>query len=73
MASLIDLYKQKVPKTGAANTKGIDKTPIGLEEPFEKSKDLVAKNLDKPRKGPLGAGAGGYDTTKKYSDSIKTK
>jgi hypothetical protein len=69
MASLIDLYKQKVPKTGAANTKGIDKTPIGLEEPFEKSKDLVAKNLDKPRKGPFG----GYDTTKKYSDSIKTK
>lgn len=73
MASILDLYNKKVPTNGNANTKGIDKTPIGLEEPFEKSKDLIAKNLDKPRKGPLGTGAGGYDNVKKYSDSIKNK
>lgn len=73
MASILELYNKKVPTTGNANTKGIDKTPIGLEEPFDKSKDLIAKNLDKPRKGPLGAGAGGFDNVKKYSDSIKDK
>jgi hypothetical protein len=73
MASLLDLYTKKVPTTGNANTKGVDKTPIGVEQPFDPSMDLSAKDLTKPRKGALGQGTGGYDTKKIYSTSIKNK
>jgi hypothetical protein len=73
MSSILELYNKKVPTTGKANTKGIDKTPIGIEDPFDPSKDLINTNLDKPRKGPLGSGSGGYDNVKRYSDSIRQK
>ena len=73
MASLLDLYSKKVPVTGKVNTKGVDKTPLGIEQPFDQSKDLAAKDLTKPRKGALGQGTGGYNEKKIYSTSIKNK
>ena len=73
MASLIDLYTKKTPTNGKANTKGIDKTPIGMEYPFDGSTNFVSKDLDKPRKGALGQGTGGYNEKKIYSTSIKNK
>jgi len=71
MASLIDIYKAS--KYATAPDKGKDKTPIGVELPFDGSKDLMKSDLSKPRKGALGQGTGGYDNKKVYSTSIKNK
>jgi hypothetical protein len=71
MSSIIELYTQKVPKTGKINNAGVDKTPIGVEQPFPGTKDLMKSDLDKPRHGKLGSGAGGYDNSKTYSSQIK--
>lgn len=69
--SLLDLFKKSTPKTAKANTKGIDKTPIGVEQPFPGTKDLMKSDLSKPRHGQIGQGAGGYDSKKTYSSSVK--
>ena len=73
MASIIDLYKKSTPKAAKANTNGIDKTPIGTEDPFKGSKDLMKSDLSKPRHGALGQGTGGYNDTKNYSSTFKNK
>ena len=73
MANIVDLYKKNIPATGKANTKGIDKTPIGVEFPFDKSKDLMKGDLSKYRKGALGKGSGGYDNSRTYTSVTRKK
>lgn len=70
MPSILDLYKKNAPKTSIANTKGVDTTPIGVDNPrgeFKPSKDLSKdeKVLKTARGGTLKSG--------KYSDSVKNK
>ena len=70
MASILDLYKQKTPKTGLANTKGVDSTPIGADNPRGEMKP--SKDLSKDEKKLFKAGAGVLKASK-YSDSITKK
>jgi len=35
MSKIVELLLTKKPKDSQANTKGIDKTPIGVEFPFQ--------------------------------------
>lgn len=65
MASILEMFEKTPPKTGKIDKKGVDKTPIGLEEPFDPSRDLVKdeKALDRARGGAL--------NTSKYSESVK--
>ena len=70
--ALLDLFKKSAPKTANANTKGIDKTPIGIEEPFKPSKDLMKSDLSKPRHGQIGQKYG-YTSIKPYSSSNTKK
>jgi hypothetical protein len=72
MSKILELLLTKKPKDAQANTKGIDKTPIGVEFPFQNSKDLMNKDLAKPRGGNLGNQTGGFNPTKKYADSVNT-
>lgn len=72
MASIIDMFKGSTPKTAKANTRGVDKTPIGTEFPFAGSKDLV-KQTEKFRKGNVGDRSAGFNNSKPYSKSLKNK
>ncbi len=71
MASIIDTFKKSTPKTAKANTRGVDKTPIGVEFPSAGSKDLMKSDLSKYRNGQLGDRAAGNTPNKKYSDTVK--
>ncbi len=62
MSKILDLYGTTGPKTGAANIKGGDKTPINADGGRDLSKDET--RLTKARKGAV-------NTTKKYSDAFK--
>lgn len=62
MSKILELYGTKGPKTGAANIKGGDKTPINADGGKNLSKDDT--RLTKARKGIV-------NTTKKYSDMAK--
>ena len=70
MASILELYTQKTPKTGIANTKGVDTTPIGADNPRGEFKP--SKDLSKDEKALKNA-RGGILKEKKYSDSITKK
>jgi hypothetical protein len=70
MSKLVELLLTKKPKDSQANTKGRDKTPIGIEFPFQNSKDLMKSDLSKPRGGQLGARTGGFNPTKPYEASV---
>ncbi len=70
MASILDIYKQKTPKTGLANTKGVDTTPIGADNPRGEFKP--SKDLSKDEKA-LKVARGGQLKSAKYSDSVKIK
>lgn len=72
MSKLIELLLTKKPKDSQANTKGKDKTPIGVEFPFQNSKDLVKTDLSKPRGGQLGGTTGGFNPSKTYAASVNT-
>ena len=70
MASILELYGEKGPKTAQANFKGKDSTPIGQDNPrgeFKPSLDL-AKNETKLQKA-----RGGVLNNKKYSDTLTKK
>lgn len=80
MSKILELLLSKKPKDSQANTKGKDKTPIGVEFPFQNSKDLMKSDLKKDRYGVLGSNqyvpantVPGYSDSKKYSDSVKGK
>jgi len=62
MASIVDIYTKSTPKTGVANIKGGDKTPINVDG----GKNLAADEtkLSKARGGKV-------NTTKKYSELFK--
>jgi hypothetical protein len=62
MSKILDLYGTTGPKTGAANLKGGDKTPINADGGRDLSKDET--RLTKARKGAV-------NTSKKYSDAFK--
>jgi hypothetical protein len=62
MSKILDLYGTTGPKTGAANLKGGDKTPINADGGMDLSKDET--RLTKARKGAV-------NTSKKYSDAFK--
>ncbi len=62
MSKILELYGTTGPKTGAANIKGGDKTPINADGGRNLSKDET--RLAKARKGVV-------NTTKKYSDMAK--
>jgi hypothetical protein len=62
MSKILDLYGTTGPKTGAANLKGGDKTPINADGGKDLSKDET--RLTKARKGAV-------NTSKKYSDAFK--
>lgn len=62
MSKILDLYGTTGPKTGAANLKGGDKTPINADGGMDLSKDET--KLTKARKGAV-------NTSKKYSDAFK--
>jgi hypothetical protein len=62
MSKILDLYGTTGPKTGAANIKGGDKTPINADGGRDLSKDET--RLTKARKGAV-------NTSKKYSDAFK--
>ena len=62
MASIIDIYTKSIPKTGVANIKGGDKTPISADGGTNLSADET--KLSKARKGAV-------NTTKKYSELFK--
>jgi len=72
MSKLVELLLTKKPKDSKANTKGVDKTPIGVEFPFQNSKDLMNSDLSKPRGGQIGGTTGGFNSSKKYADSVNT-
>lgn len=59
--AILDLYNKNTPKTGKANTKGGDKTPIEADGGLNLSKN--EKALKKARGGEL--------NSKKYSDTPK--
>jgi hypothetical protein len=72
------IVSKKIPYQGAVDTKGKDKTPIGVEFPFKNSKDLMKSDLSKPRGGELGSNSkvpaqyvGGYTDIKPYSKVVK--
>jgi hypothetical protein len=70
MASILELYGEIGPKTGQANLKGKDTTPIGNDNPrgeFNPSLDLASNEtkLQKARGGTL--------NTKKYTDTLTKK
>ena len=60
MASILELFGEKGPKTSQINKKGQDKTPISVDGGMDLAND---SNLQKARKGIV--------NTKKYSDSVK--
>jgi hypothetical protein len=62
MSKILELYGTTGPKTGAANIKGGDKTPINADGGRDLSKDET--RLAKARKGAV-------NTSKKYSDMAK--
>ena len=62
MSKILDLYGTTGPKTGAANLKGGDKTPINADGGRDLAKDET--RLTKARKGAV-------NTSKKYSDAFK--
>jgi hypothetical protein len=62
MASIIDIYTKSIPKTGVANIKGGDKTPISADGGVNLTTD--ESKLSKARKGAV-------NTTKKYSELFK--
>ena len=62
MSKILDLYGTTGPKTGAANLKGGDKTPINADGGRDLSKDET--RLTKARKGAV-------NTSKKYSEAFK--
>jgi len=62
MASIVDIYTKSTPKTGVANIKGGDKTPISADGGKNLSTDET--KLSKARKGVV-------NTTKKYSELFK--
>jgi hypothetical protein len=62
MSKILELYGTTGPKTGAANLKGGDKTPINADGGRDLSKDET--RLTKARKGAV-------NTSKKYSDAFK--
>jgi hypothetical protein len=62
MSKILELYGTTGPKTGAANIKGGDKTPINADGGRDLSKDET--RLTKARKGTV-------NTSKKYSDMAK--
>jgi len=62
MSKILDLYGTTGPKTGVANLKGGDKTPINADGGRDLSKDET--RLTKARKGAV-------NTSKKYSDAFK--
>ena len=62
MASIIDIYTKSIPKTGVANIKGGDKTPISADGGTNLTTD--ESKLSKARKGAV-------NTTKKYSELFK--
>lgn len=62
MSKILDLYGTTGPKTGAANIKGGDKTPINADG--GKNLSTNETRLTKARKGLV-------NTTKKYSDMVK--
>ena len=62
MSKILDLYGKTGPKTGAANLKGGDKTPINADGGKDLSKDET--RLSKARHGKV-------NTSKKYSDMVK--
>ncbi len=61
MASIIEIYEKGTPKTGTANTKGVDKTPIEADGGRDLSKD--ERRLEKSRGGKL--------NLTKYSDTVR--
>ena len=70
MANILDMFIKNPPATSKANLKGVDRTPIGADDPsgeFKPSKDLIKNEaaLAKARHGNI--------PTTKYSDSFKTK
>ena len=62
MASIVDIYTKSTPKTGVANIKGGDKTPISADGGVNLTTD--ESKLSKARKGAV-------NTTKKYSELFK--
>ena len=68
MATILDIYAKTPPKTGAANVKGVDTTPIGTDNPRGEMKP--SKDLSKDEK-KLFKARGGVLKTAKYSDYIK--
>jgi hypothetical protein len=62
MSKILELYGTTGPKTGQADTKGGDKTPINADGGRDLSKDET--RLTKARKGAV-------NTSKKYSDAFK--
>lgn len=62
MASIVDIYTKSIPKTGVANIKGGDKTPISADGGVNLTTD--ENKLSKARKGAV-------NTTKKYSELFK--
>ena len=62
MASIIDIYTKSIPKTGVANIKGGDKTPISADGGVNLTTN--ESKLSKARKGAV-------NTTKKYSELFK--
>jgi hypothetical protein len=62
MSKILELYGTTGPKTGAANIKGGDKTPINADG--GKNLSTNETRLTKARKGLV-------NTTKKYSDMAK--
>lgn len=72
MSKLVELLLTKKPVDSRANTKGVDKTPIGVEFPFQNSKDLMNSDLSKPRGGAIGGTTGGFNSVKKYTDTVQT-
>ena len=62
MSKILDLYGKTGPKTGTANLKGGDKTPINNDGGMNLSVDET--RLTKARKGAV-------NTSKKYSDAFK--
>jgi hypothetical protein len=77
MSNLVKLLEEHKPLTARANTKGIDTTPIGDDNPrgeFTPSSDLARneQRLTKGRRGVLGGGhpngVVGYTNVAKYTD-----
>lgn len=70
MPSILEMFEKNPPANSKANIKGVDRTPIGDDDPtgeYKPSKDLIKNEsaLKKARKGDL--------PTKKYSENIGKK